>query len=137
MLSSEIPTLDRLGLRNFGLTTGAIVIVLFGLLVPWIFSYSLPLWPWILALVLAALAVTVPMTLNPVYKVWMKFGLVLGFINTRIILFLLFYVIFFPTGLIMKVIRFDPMARKLARGKEGSYRVVSKERNKDHFERPY
>ena len=49
MISSDIPELDRAGLRKFGLTTGAIVALLFGLFLPWLFDFGLPRWPWMLA----------------------------------------------------------------------------------------
>ena len=38
MATHEIPELDREGLRQFGLTTGGIVAVLFGVVLPWLFD---------------------------------------------------------------------------------------------------
>ena len=136
MINSEIEELDKAGLRKFGFTTGIIVCLLFGLLLPWLFGFNLPLWPWILALVLWLWAAIHPATLRPVYRGWMRVGLVLGFINTRIILFILFYLIFLPVGLVMKLFNNDPMARKLQQD-QGSYRVISRQRDNKHFERPY
>ena len=48
----EIPDLDRRGLRDFGLVTGAIFVALFGLFFPWILNVAFPTWPWVLAAVL-------------------------------------------------------------------------------------
>jgi len=130
-LDHEIPELDRAGLRKFGLTTGAIVAGLFGLLLPllfWLFGSKplhVPLWPWILAGALALLAVAFPEALRPIYKGWMKFGAVLGFINTRIILGLAFFVIVLPIGLLMRLSGHDPM-RRSKKGTEPTYRVPSK-----------
>lgn len=137
MLKDQIPELDRAGLRNFGLTTGAIVALLFGLFLPWLFDRGLPLWPWILAAILGAWALVLPASLKPIYKGWMKVGLTLGFINTRIILFLLYYLIFFPVGLVIKLAGRDPMARALTPATDDSYRVASNKRDHTHFERPY
>ncbi|MBT8450027.1 MAG: hypothetical protein KJO69_10070, partial [Gammaproteobacteria bacterium] len=64
-------------------------------------------------------------------------GMILGFINTHVVLFLLYYVIFFPIALIFKLIGKDPMARKLNKASDHSYRVVSHKRDHKHFERPY
>ena len=50
----DIPELDAAGLRRFALVTGAILAVLFGVLLPWLFGFGFPLWPWIVAGVLAA-----------------------------------------------------------------------------------
>ena len=40
-----IPDLDRKGLREFGLTTGAAIVVIFGLFFPWMLELDWPLWP--------------------------------------------------------------------------------------------
>jgi len=55
-----IEQLDRKGLRKFGLVTGAIVLVLFGFLLPWIFGHGLPRWPWYVAGTLWIPALLVP-----------------------------------------------------------------------------
>ena len=47
----HIPELDRSGLRKFGITTGAMVVALFGLLFPWLLEVDYPRWPWVLLLV--------------------------------------------------------------------------------------
>ena len=131
-----VDTLDASGYRKFGLTTGAIVVVLFGLLIPWLFSFNLPKWPWILGGGLAAWALLAPKTLRPVYVGWMKFGHVMNWINTRLILGILFYGMFLPIGLIMRLFGKDPMHRKLDEN-QNSYRVQSHHDPKDNVERPY
>ncbi len=123
-------------LRKFGLTTGVIVIVLFGLLLPWVFNQSYLYWPWILASILWFFALISPTTLRPVYSGWMKIGHVLGWINTRIILGLMYYTVFFAVGLIFKLLGRDPMLRKIDK-EVVSYRVLSRPRTKDHVERPF
>ena len=137
MSQQTIPTLDRKGLRQFGLTFSAIVICLFGLLLPWLFSAAWPTWPWLLAGVLVLASLAFPPMLNPLYQLWMRFGLVMAFLNTRIILFLLYSAVFVPTGLAMKIGGRDTMMRKLSRSDNTSYRVASKVRDASHFERPY
>lgn len=127
---------SREELRRFGLLTGAIVAVLFGLLLPWIFGHGYLRWPWIVAGVLWVWGLLVPATLHPVYRGWMAFGHVLGWINTRIILGIMFYLMFVPAGFIMKLLRKDPMARKL-RKETYTYRVKSHPLKKNHVERPY
>ena len=53
----------------------------------------------------------------------LKFGAVAGWINTRIILLLLFYVVLLPVGLVMKVFGADPLRRKTDPTVQ-SYRIV-------------
>ena len=70
----EIPTLSRKGLREFAIVTGGVLAVIFGLLLPWIFDNSYPYWPWIVWAVLSAWGLIAPMSLRPVYRLWMRFG---------------------------------------------------------------
>ncbi len=128
--------LNKKNLREFGLISGAIVAVLFGLFIPWLFNKPWPLWPWYITGVLAVLALLLPMVLVPVYKIWMKFGLVMGFINTRIILGIVFYLVFTPVAFILKILRKDPMQRKLKKDSQ-SYRVKSIDNDINHMENPY
>lgn len=135
-LNIEVENPGKQELRKFGLVTGAIVVVLFGLLLPWIFSFSLPLWPWIFCGISCAWGLAHPGSLFPVYRVWLKFGHILGWINTRIILGIMFYIVFFPAGIIMRLFGKDPMARKLDNNAT-SYRKISDPLERNHIERPY
>ena len=137
MSQQTIPKLDRNGLRQFGLTFSAIVVSLFGLLLPWLFAATWPTWPWLFAAILASASLVFPPVLSPLYQLWMHFGLVMAYLNTRIILFLLYTVVFVPTGLAMKVGGRDTLMRKLSRTDDKSYRVASKVRDASHFEKPY
>lgn len=136
MTPHDIPELDAAGLRRFALVTGAIVLVLFGGLLPWAFGFAWPAWPWILAGVLGAWGLVAPASLRPVYRGWMRFGLLMNRVTTPLILGLLFFAIITPVALFMKLIRRDTMARKLASG-ETSYRVASTKQAREKMERPY
>lgn len=48
-MKHDIPRVVRNGLRRFGLQFSARVILIFGLLLPWLVGFGLPLWPWIVA----------------------------------------------------------------------------------------
>jgi hypothetical protein len=110
----DIPQLDTKGLRKFGLTTGAIVVVLFGLVLPWLGDRSLPWWPWGTAAVLSLWALIAPASLNIAYMPWMKLSLVLGWINTRIILGVVFWIIILPLGIVLRVLREKKVLRMTA-----------------------
>jgi hypothetical protein len=135
-MTNTIDTLDAAGYRKFGLVSSAIVVVLFGLAIPWLFSFNFPRWPWIFAAVLSSWALLIPSTLQPVYIVWMKFGNIMSWINTRIILGIVFYVLITPFGLIMRLFGKDPMRRKLDNS-ISSYRVKSKNEARENVEHPY
>ena len=134
--SDDIAELDAKGLRGFALLTAAIVVVLFGLALPWLFGLRLPLWPWLLAGVLASWGLLAAASLRPVYRAWMRFGLLMNRIMTPLILGLVFFVVITPVALVMKVMRKDPMARSPA-ASTSSYRVPSTKPAREKMERPY
>lgn len=132
----DIGQLNKTKLREFGLIIGAITALLFGLFLPWVLNHSMPLWPWIIAGILWAWAVLFPTILKPIYRVWMKIGHVFGWVNTRIILGIMFYIIFLPAGLVMKLMNKDPMARTIDKTLH-SYRVINPAPNNKHIEKPF
>jgi len=123
-------------LRKFGITAGIIVALLFGLVMPWIFSRPIPGWPWAVSFVLIVWALIAPGTLKIVYKIWMRIGLALGWVNTKIILGIVFYLVFTPMGILMRIFRKDPMRRNMD-GKVASYRCASIKPPKEQMERTY
>lgn len=124
-------------LRHFGLLFSLILVALFGVLLPWLFGARWPAWPWSIGVVMTTLAIVWPQGLAPIYRIWMRFGLIAGFVNTRIIMFLLYYGVFTPVALLMRVAGRDALARRTYDKEMSSYRVNSTRRPKDHFERPY
>ena len=131
-----IPELDRRGLREFGLVTGGIVAVLFGLFFPWLLERGIPLWPWVIFGVLALLGLVAPMSLKPVYRGWMRFGLVMSKITTPLVMGLVFYVIVTPFGLVRRIAGKDSLARNFDRNAP-TYRVKSRKPAGDSLKRPY
>ncbi len=132
----QIKELDTKGLREFGLIGGSIVAVLFGFLLPIIRHHSLSVIPWVIAGVLWIWAIIAPTTLNFIYQIWMRIGLVLGWIQTRIILGVLFYIMITPIGLIRRLLNQDPMMRSFD-PELSNYRQLSKLRTRESMERPF
>ena len=132
----EIPELDRQGLRQFGLVTGGIFVGLFGLFFPWLLEIAIPTWPWVLGGVLAVWGLAAPGTLKPVYRAWMKFGLLLSRVTTPIVLGIVFFLVIFPTGFAMRLFGRDPMNRQFD-DEAKSYRVSSIKAPKESMERPF
>lgn len=133
---SEIPRPDRAGLRQFGLAFGGMIALVFGLVIPWLFNGSYRTWPWLACAVFVAWALAHPGSLRGVYRGWMHVALVLGFINTRVIMLILFYGLFLPFGGVMRLFGWDAMHRRLDRSAT-SYRVPSQRRVRDHMSRPF
>src|SRR6185436_3054427 len=107
-------------LRSFGLLVGGI----FGLIGLWpmVWRHQSPRsWAVTLAVILVLPALVAPRILAPAYRVWMKLAEVLAWINTRILLGLVFFVVVTPIGLVMRLLGRDPMRRRLEPSTE-SYR---------------
>jgi hypothetical protein len=122
-------------LRSFGFTVGGI----FALIGFWplVVRAEDPRW-WALVIAAGLLipAVVFPRSLVWVHKGWMAIGHVLGWINTRIILGMIFYVIVTPIGIIRRWLGKDPMGRNL-RPDLDSYRVIRKPRPASHLTKQY
>lgn len=132
----SIPKLDRKGLRDFGLILGGMFGLIFGLVLPFLWRHPSPVWPWIVLGVFWAWALTVPQTLNPIYQVWMRVGHAIGWVETRIILGIIFYLIVLPIGVIMRLTGHDPMRKGFDRNLE-TYRIPSPVRTRESMERPF
>ena len=136
MNNPPIEELDRRGYRNFGLTFGAIVAILFGLFFPWLLEGRFPLWPWLLLTALGLWGAVAPMTLRPFYRAWMKFGLLLSKVTTPLVLGIVYYGVITPTGLVARLFRSDPLQRDCEQ-ECSSYRVESPQKPHDHMENPF
>ena len=130
------PLVSKKELRNFALVTSAMLILFFGLLLPWLWDAAFRLWPWIAAAVLVTWGLLLPASLAPAYHLWMKFAHVLGWINTRLILSIIFFLIFLPFGFIMRLLGNDPMVRRFD-VKTNSYRVKRAPIPHENMEKPF
>jgi hypothetical protein len=99
-------------IRQFGLILGVILAGVFGLVVPWAKGATLPVWPWVPAVVLWLAVAFLPGWLRPVYRVWMRLAMVINVVITRVVLGIVYYLIVFPIGWVMRLTGKDPMARQ-------------------------
>ena len=104
---------DRSELRRFGLLMAGMIGAVLGLLLPWTFDASWPAWPWLLAGAFAVAALVRPAVLAPVHQAWMGFAHLLGWVNTRLVLGLVFFLLVTPLGLLLRATGWDPMRRRL------------------------
>lgn len=122
-------------LRSFGLTVGGIFAGI-GVWPLLIHSAEPRWWSLIIAGALLLPASIYPHSLLWPYKGWMMIGHILGWINTRIILGLVFYAVVTPIGLVRRWLGKDPMGREL-RPELDSYRIIRKPRSESHLHRQY
>lgn len=48
-----------------------------------------------------------------IFQGWVKFGNFIGHINSKIIIFIMFFFIFLPTGILLKIFKKDLLKKKL------------------------
>lgn len=83
-------------------------------------------------------SIRIGLALKYIYRLWMKLGLVLSWINTRLILIILFYLLFTPMGIVMRMFGVDLLDRKIEKGKDSYWRKKEKkEFNPPDYERQF
>ncbi len=109
---------SRKDVRKFGLLFSAVGIVIAGIT----YFRQSDIWPVFLALAaffLLAALLAVPL-LRPVYTGWMKFAFILGWVNTRIILGIAFFLVLTPIGVLIRLFGKNPVDIRVERDR-GSY----------------
>ena len=126
---------DNKTLRSFGLLVGGVFGVI-GML-PLVFRREPPrLWALGLMAALVGLGLVAPALLRQPYRGWMVLGHALGWINTRILLSLVFYLVVTPMGFVMRLLGKDPMRRRFD-ANAASYRIGRETRPGAHMRRQF
>lgn len=140
MIIAEIKNIisTKKELRKFGITVGLVLVIL-GFLFQYVWDN--PTVYMILGSIGALLVffgVLFPKVLLPIHKAWMSLAIILGFIMTRVILSILFYVVVTLIGLIAKIAGKDFLDRKIDRKKESYWNKREKiEYHKELTERQF
>ncbi len=89
-----------------------------------------------LSALLLALTLFSRQALLRVYRLWARFGLALGWVNLRLLMALLLYLVFTPVRFVQKLAGRDPLCRKFDK-ERSSYLQARKPLNSNHFEKMY
>ncbi len=139
MLIEEIRNIksSRKDLRSFGLLIGGVAGVL-GCLLLWRGRDN---YLYFLALSAAFISsgLLMPVVLKPLHKVWMALAVVMGWVMTRLILLVLFFVVVTPVGLLARLLKRDLLNLKLDRSAPSSYWIPRKggREEKSDYERQF
>lgn len=136
MKNNTEAVVDARELRKFGYVMAGFFALVFGLFVPWWWSLKWTYWPWGVAVVFLALALLKPLALGIVYKCWMRLGRVLEWVNIRIVLGVVFFLVFMPLGMIMRLLGKDTLQKKWDK-QVATYRVNKVSRKNNHMERQF
>ena len=127
---------DKSDWKKFGITMGVILTII-GCYLLWkknnYYEYSL-----FLAVVFFMTGLMLPSLLKPVYKVWMALSVVMGFIMTRVIMVIIFYLIVTPIGLIASLTGKEFLDMKIDKSAKSYWIVREKiQKVKSDYERQF
>ena len=127
---------DTRDLREFAAVLGLGLPLVFGLVLPFFGAGHYPVWPWLTGAIFLAWGAVWPASLRPLLLAWLRIARAIARFATPMILALTWLLAIVPTGLIMRMLRKDPMARGWEPEAE-SYRRPSENRPRSHQERPF
>ena len=115
---------DKATLSKFGLMMGLFFAII--ALVIFIKHRQSTVPVTVISLIFLLMTISMPSLLKYFYIVWMKLTFMLSWFNTRVLLCAIFYFVFSPAGLIMRIFRVDPLKRKFAPGTTSYWKVKDK-----------
>ena len=104
-------------LKEFGILIGVLFPIFIGWFLPFIYGHGFRKWTLIVGFIFLFIGILKPILLMNPYKYWIKLGDFLGFINSHIILGIVFFVVLFPISLFMRLFGYDPLNIKLDKKK--------------------
>lgn len=88
----------------------------------------------------AAVGLALPIVIKPIFRLWMKIAFALGWFNTRLLLSIIYFLMFAPIGLITRILRIDFLDRKFPQKNKTTYwkpHRSHKEDKEDAYERQF
>jgi len=110
--------------RNFGVVFFVVFFLI--ALYPLTYDEGIRTWSIIISLFFLILGLFNSKILNPLNKLWFKFGIILGKIISPLIMGIIYFLVVTPTGLIMRLLRKDILNLKYKKDK--SYWIKKNEK---------
>ena len=127
---------EKSDLRNFGIIVGIILLIISGFLF-WKEKESFQIFLAI-GITLFLTAIAIPGVLKPVYYIWMIFAIILGWFMTRLILSLLFYVVFTSIGLTLRFFGKQFLELRWDKSKESYWNFrINEHLKKENYEKQF
>lgn len=121
------PTPTTRQLREFGLVVGGLCLVVLSWLLPALHGHPPLIWPIWIGVPLILLGLIAPRSLRQAYRGWMALGHALGWVNSRIALGLVYWLVLQPIALVMRLSGHDPLRNRWD-PKASTYREVRRPR---------
>ena len=129
---------DRSAKRKFGIAL-AVITAGIALVSMWRGRESLVIPLFGLCALFLLVSLFFPVLLTPLYSGMMRLSRYLGWLNTRILLILIYYLVFTPVAIVFRIMGKDPLSRKFEREK-ATYWMKKEPRDRDtasHFEKQF
>ena len=126
MILKEIRNIkeSKKDLRRFGLTVGIVLLAIASLLY-WNGKENYTAFG-IFGGFLVVVSMLFPIILRPLNKIWMTLAILMGWIMTRVILIVIFFIVLTPLGLIARLIGKDFLDLKIDKEKNSYWEVRDK-----------
>ncbi len=137
MIIKEIKNIktDKEQIRQFGFIIGAVLLILaaiffwIGIQGEWVY--------FMLGFFFIVIAATFPNALKLLYIIWMSFAILLGWLMSRLILLLLYYLILSPIGLISRLIGKSFLELKIDLSKKSYWNSIENKKSTKDYERQF
>lgn len=124
-------------LKSFALTMSWAFPVVFSLALPWLFSYAYQVWPLFISASLMLLYLFKPSWIYWPFKGWMFVAGIIGWVNTRIILGLSFYLLIAPIGMVLNLFGKLQYKKQMPKHQTSSYVKPDEKSKKESLEYPF
>jgi hypothetical protein len=126
MILKEIRNIkeSKKDLRKFGLTVGIVLLAIASLLY-WKGKENYTAFE-IIGGFLVVVSILFPIILRPLNKIWMTLAILMGWIMTRVILIVIFFIVLTPLSLIARLIGKDFLDLKIDKEKNSYWEVRDK-----------
>jgi hypothetical protein len=137
MIIEEIKSIksDKSELKKFGITIGAVLLIVSILL----FIYEKPLASYFFGAGIGfqIIAQVFPIIFLPLQKIWMTFAVLMGFVMTRVILSILFYLVITPISFVSKIFQKDFLNLKIEKDKKSYWNLRNENYDKSSTEKQF
>ena len=117
-------SISKKKLREFGFLIGLGIPIFIGWVIPAIGGHMFRAWTLWIGIPSLLLGVLKPFLLYYPHRGWMALGHALGWVNSRIILGLVFLIVLQPIAFIMKFFSYDPLRQSKKERKKMSFREL-------------
>ncbi len=129
---------EKKDIRNFGIILALILMAMGSYRLYYKGQWDIAFGFYVMGGIVLSLSLFAPSIIKPLYNAMMKIAHAIGWVNTRFILGIVFYLLFTPIAFALKLFGKDPLDRKIEAGR-GSYWIprVKASADKKRYERQF